>query len=49
MLSDEGFDVTAYANKEDAVAAFKRGLPDLALLDVSLHGERRRLSDLFRA
>ena len=40
MLSDEGFDVTAYANKEDAVAAFKRGLPDLALLDVSLHGER---------
>mgnify|MGYP000511550769 FL=1 len=40
MLSDEGFDVTAYANKEDAIAAFKEGLPDLALLDVSLHGER---------
>ncbi|GAB5451643.1 MAG: proteobacterial dedicated sortase system response regulator [Halioglobus sp.] len=40
MLRDEGFDVTAYSNKEDAIDAFRRGLPDLALLDVSLHGER---------
>lgn len=40
MLSDEGFVVTSYANKEDAIAAFQEELPDLALLDVSLHGER---------
>jgi two-component system OmpR family response regulator len=40
MLRDEGFDVTAYATKEDALTAFRQELPDLALLDVSLHGER---------
>ncbi len=40
MLSDEGFDVTSYSNKEDAIAAFNHELPDLALLDISLHGER---------
>jgi two-component system, OmpR family, response regulator len=40
ILSEEGFDVSAYATKEDAIDAFRKGLPDLALLDVSLHGER---------
>jgi len=40
MLRDEGFDVTAFATKEDAISSFRNGLPDLALLDVSLHGER---------
>jgi two-component system OmpR family response regulator len=40
LLSEEGFDVTAYSNKEDAIAAFQDELPDLALLDISLHGER---------
>jgi two-component system OmpR family response regulator len=40
MLSEEGFDVTAYGTKEEAIAAFQGDLPDLALLDVSLHGER---------
>lgn len=55
FLRDEGFDVTGYSGKDDAIAAFRDELPDLALLDVSLHGERdagfhvcselRRLSD----
>lgn len=40
MLRDEGFDVEAYSGKQDAIAAFQRQLPDLALLDVSLNGER---------
>ena len=40
ILRDEGFDVTAYSKKEDAITAFQKELPDLALLDVSLHGER---------
>ena len=55
ILSDEGFQVSAYSTKEEAIAAFRKKLPDLALLDVSLHGERdagyevctalRRISD----
>ena len=40
MLEDEGFDVVPYASKEEAIGAFQHALPDLALLDVSLHGER---------
>jgi len=40
MLAEEGFEVTPYASKERAINAFQRELPDLALLDVSLHGER---------
>src|SRR5210317_553222 len=39
-LRDYGFDVTAYSNKADALASFRRELPDLALLDVSHEGER---------
>ncbi|MEM6605201.1 MAG: response regulator transcription factor [Pseudomonadota bacterium] len=40
ILREEGFDVHAFATKESAMAAFEQSLPDLALLDVSLHGER---------
>jgi two-component system OmpR family response regulator len=40
ILRDEGFRVHAYGSKADAMAAFGAALPDLALLDVSLHGER---------
>lgn len=55
LLRDEGFQVTAYSSKEDALAAFRLELPDLALLDVSHAGDReagyeicselRRMSD----
>lgn len=55
LLREESFDVTPYSTKEEAIAAFQIELPDLVLLDVSLHGERdagyhicselRRLSD----
>ena len=40
MLRDEGFDVTPYSNKADALAGFHKALPDLALLDVSHAGDR---------
>jgi two-component system OmpR family response regulator len=40
ILRDEGFDVLGYSGKAEAIAAFREELPDLALLDVSLHGER---------
>lgn len=41
MLTDEGFDIVAYSSKEEAITAFRsRELPDLALLDLSLDGER---------
>lgn len=39
-LRAEGFEVTAYANKAEALAGFRRETPDLALLDVSHEGER---------
>jgi two-component system OmpR family response regulator len=39
-LRDYGFDVTAYSNKSEALAAFRQELPDLALLDVTHEGER---------
>lgn len=55
ILRDEGFDVTPIASKDEAIQSFQETLPDLVLLDVSLHGERdagfqictelRRLSD----
>ena len=40
VLREAGFDVTAYSNKADAIAAFRQELPELALLDVSHEGER---------
>jgi len=30
----------AYSTKENAIAAFHKAIPDLVLLDMSLHGER---------
>ena len=40
ILRDEGFEVAGYSGSDEAIAAFRDGLPDLVLLDVSLHGER---------
>ena len=40
QLRREGFEVVAYASKEDAIAGFRRQLPDLALLDVAHEGDR---------
>lgn len=39
-LREEGFEVAEYASKEAAIAAFRRELPDLALLDVAHEGDR---------
>ena len=39
LLSDEGFKVMAYGNREDAMAYFSQGLPDIAILDISLDEE----------
>ena len=39
-LRREGFEVVAYANKEEAIAGFRQALPDLALLDVAHEGDR---------
>ena len=39
-LRSVGFDIDAFSSKEDALAAFERQLPDIALLDVS-HQEDR--------
>ena len=36
VLSEHGYRVEEYANKEDAKKAFSQALPDLALLDISL-------------
>ncbi len=35
-LRREGYEITAYANKEDALRGFEESLPDLAILDVML-------------
>jgi two-component system OmpR family response regulator len=40
QLRREGFEVVAYANKDEAIAGFRRALPDLALLDVAHEGDR---------
>lgn len=55
LLQKNGFNVTAYASKDEALAAFREELPDLALLDITHAGERdagyqicselRRMSD----
>mgnify|MGYP003965640643 CR=1 FL=1 len=38
-LRREGYEITAYANKEDALRGFEESLPDLAILDVMLGRE----------
>ena len=40
QLRREGFEVAAYASKEEAIAGFRRQLPDLALLDVAHEDDR---------
>ncbi len=40
LLSDEGFDVKSFRNREEAMASFSQGLPDIAILDISLEQER---------
>ncbi len=40
LLTDEGFGVEAVSNKKDAMASFSQGLPDIAILDISLDEER---------
>ena len=40
LLRDNGFKVIEYADKEAALAGFRRELPDLALLDISHQDER---------
>src|SRR5438046_526202 len=36
VLKKQGYDVAAYANRADALAAFRARLPDLALIDIGL-------------
>jgi two-component system OmpR family response regulator len=36
VLKRHGYDVAAYANRADALAAFRTRLPDLALIDIGL-------------
>ena len=38
-LQREGYDVVAYSSKPEAMTAFSRSLPDLAILDVMLGEE----------
>ncbi len=40
LLSDEGFNVSSFSNREDAMASFSQELPDIAILDISLEQER---------
>lgn len=40
LLSDEGFKVKAYRNKDEAMAYFSQELPDITILDISLEEER---------
>ena len=40
LLRDQGFEVTVCSDKKEAVLALRTKLPDLALLDVSHHGDR---------
>ncbi|MEP7183921.1 MAG: response regulator, partial [Betaproteobacteria bacterium] len=35
-LRKQGYDVAAYANRADAIVAFRSRLPDLALIDIGL-------------
>jgi len=40
ILTDEGFNVTAFADRHAALKQFKMTLPDIVILDVGLNGER---------
>lgn len=40
ILTDEGFEVVVFSNRQEAMNAFKSALPDIAILDVGLQEER---------
>lgn len=40
ILTDEGFEVVVFSNRQEAMYAFKTALPDIAILDVGLQEER---------
>ncbi|MEQ1559572.1 MAG: response regulator [Methyloglobulus sp.] len=40
ILTDEGFEVVVFSNRQEAMNYFKTVLPDIALLDVGLQDER---------
>ncbi len=40
ILTDEGFEVVVFSNRQEAMNAFKSVLPDIAILDVGLQEER---------
>src|SRR5438309_4862596 len=39
VLRKQGYEVAAYGNRNDALAAFRTRLPDLALIDIGLADE----------
>ena len=39
IIEDKGFSVEAFASREEATQHIKHALPDLVILDISLHGE----------
>nr|WP_086937357.1 proteobacterial dedicated sortase system response regulator [Thaumasiovibrio occultus] len=39
VLTRQGYKVTGYATRLDAMAAFEQGLPDLAIIDIGLDNE----------
>jgi len=39
VLTKQGYQVEAYSNREQAMAAFEKRLPDLALLDIGLEND----------
>jgi len=47
-LQRDGYKVVSYANRPEALAAFRRKLPDLAILDVMLENEMEGGFDLCR-
>ncbi len=52
ILTDEGFEVVVFSNRQEAMNYFQTALPDIAILDVGLQEERdggfRLCSDLRR-
>ncbi len=40
LLTDEGFKVKAYRNREEVMQSFSLGLPDIVILDIALEEER---------
>jgi two-component system, OmpR family, response regulator len=40
ILTDEGFEVVVFSNRQEAMSYFKTSLPDIAILDVGLQEER---------